>query len=49
MINKDFFLALEDLEKETEQDLNINTCNNVPVWKAAMLLDKSEEFIFRYI
>ena len=33
------------MEKETEQDLNINTCNNVPVWKAAMLLDKSEEFI----
>lgn len=37
--------TVEDLEKETEQDLNINTCNNVPVWKAAMLLDKSEEFI----
>ena len=30
--------TVEDLEKETEQD-------NVPVWKAAMLLDKSEEFI----
>lgn len=37
--------TVEDLEKEVEQDLNINTCNNVPIWKAAMLLHKSEEFI----
>ena len=37
--------SVEDLEKEDEQDLNINTCNNVPIWKAAMLLNKSEEFI----
>lgn len=37
--------TVEDLEKEVEQDLNINTCNNVPIWKAAMLLHKSEEFV----
>ncbi len=37
--------TVEDLDKEVEQDLNINTCNNVPIWKAAMLLHKSEEFI----
>lgn len=37
--------TVEDLEKEVEQDLNINSCNNVPIWKAAMLLHKSEEFI----
>lgn len=37
--------TVEDLEKEVKQDLNINTCNNIPVWKAAMLLGKSEEFI----
>lgn len=37
--------SVDDLEKEVEQDLNINTCNNVPIWKAAMLLHKSEEFI----
>ncbi len=37
--------SVDDLEKEVEQDLNINTCNNVPVWKAAKLLDKSDEFV----
>ena len=37
--------TVEDLEKEVEQDLNINTCNNVPIWKAALLLHKSEEFV----
>lgn len=37
--------TVEDLEKEVEQNLNINTCNNVPIWKAAMILGKSEEFV----
>lgn len=37
--------TVEDLEKEFTQDLNINTCNNVPIWKAAMILGKSEEFV----
>lgn len=37
--------TIGDLEKETTFDLDINTCNNVPIWKAAMLLNKSEEFI----
>lgn len=37
--------TVEDLEKENECDLNINSCNNVPIWKASMLLGKSEEFI----
>lgn len=37
--------TVEDLEKEVKQDMNINTCNNIPVCKAALLLGKSEEFI----
>ena len=35
--------TIEDLEKEP--DLNIDTCYNVPVWKVAKLLGKSDEFI----
>lgn len=37
--------TIDDLEKEATLNLDINTCNNVPIWKAAMLLNKSEEFI----
>jgi transcriptional regulator with XRE-family HTH domain len=39
--------SIEDLDADAEdgQDLEINSCNNVPIWKAAKLLGKSEEFI----
>lgn len=37
--------TVEDLNKENTDDLSIDSCSNVPIWKAAKLLNKSQEFI----
>ena len=37
--------SIDELEKETTEDLSIEYCSNVPISKASMLLGKSEEFI----
>lgn len=38
--------TVEYLETEDEKEISINPgSHNIPVWKAALLLDKSEQFI----
>lgn len=37
--------TVEDLDVENEEEIKVNNCNNVPVWVAAKLTNKSEEFI----
>lgn len=37
--------TIEELDAEVDEEIEIESENNVPVWKAAKLLGKSEEFI----
>lgn len=37
--------TVEELDAEVDEEIEIESENNVPVWKAAKLLGKSEEFI----